>query len=161
MRDDGITLVFLSQCRVALIDNVDAPRILRHKWHLGTTGYAVRTVRTVESPRGTTVRMHRVIAGTPKGMDTDHINGRILDNRRCNLRHATHAENTRNSATPSSNRSGYRGVGWHPQRNKWRARIKTGGVERHLGLFDSAKEAAMAYDEAVLELFGEFARTNF
>src|SRR3546814_4168420 len=30
--------------------------------------------------------MHRIIAGTPKGMETDHINCDGLDNRRVNLR---------------------------------------------------------------------------
>jgi hypothetical protein len=33
------------------------------------------------------------------------------------------------------------GVNWHKQKNKWRARIKVEGIEKHLGLFDSYLEA--------------------
>ncbi len=40
--------------------------------------------------------LHKVIMPAPKGMHVDHINGSRLDNRKCNLRVCTHAENQRN-----------------------------------------------------------------
>lgn len=40
------------------------------------------------------------------------------------------------------------GVGWHKQRNKWRARIKIKGKEISLGLFRSYNEALFARTEA-------------
>lgn len=43
---------------------------------------------------------------------------------------------------------------------RWQARIKTSGRFLSLGVFDSKLEAAKAYDEAALRLYGEFARTN-
>jgi hypothetical protein len=44
-----------------------------------------------------TTSLHRLIADTPPGFVTDHINGDTLDNRRANLRHATYGENRRNT----------------------------------------------------------------
>ena len=46
--------------------------------------------------------------------------------------------------------SAYRGVDWHKGGLKWRATIRNGGVKKSLGCFESEKEAAHAYDQAVL-----------
>jgi hypothetical protein len=35
------------------------------------------------------------------------------------------------------------------------------GIRYHLGYFEIEEKAARAYDRKALELFGEFARTNF
>src|SRR5437879_12879405 len=64
----------------------------------------------------------------------DHINGNKLDNRWCNLREATMAQNKANEGLRSSNTSGWKGVSWHKKAKKWSAQIgDTGG---YLGLFD-------------------------
>ena len=44
------------------------------------------------------------------------------------------------------NRSGYVGVTWHVGHGKFMARIKIDGRSRFLGYFDSAEEAAIAYN---------------
>src|SRR3990172_3465377 len=63
----------------------------------------------------------------------DHINGNKLDNRWCNLREATMAQNKANEGLRSSNTSGLKGVSWHKAAKKWRAYI--GATGEHLGLF--------------------------
>jgi hypothetical protein len=103
--------------------------------------------------------MHRLIMNTPKGMDTDHINGDSLDNRRCNLRICTHAQNQRNLKKILGNNK-YKGVSLFKKTQKWRARIQINRMGLHLGYFDTEEEAAKAYNEAAEKHFGEFSRIN-
>lgn len=83
----------------------------------------------------------------------DHINGSTLDCTRENLRHATHKQNMRNRAGWS--KSGFKGV--YSRNGKWEAYI----LKKYLGTFDAPELAAIAYDEAAIKQFGEFARLNF
>lgn len=51
----------------------------------------------------------------------------------------------------SKNTSGYRGVSFYKTCKKWRASIRTSETKKHLGLFSTAIEAAIAYDTFVIE----------
>lgn len=73
-----------------------------------------------------------------------------------NLREATSAENKANTKLSSRNTSGYRGVSWHDLRQKWRAQVD----RVHLGLFDTAEEAAAARDAFAAKLHGDFVQLN-
>ncbi|UQD95231.1 AP2 domain-containing protein [Bradyrhizobium japonicum] len=46
------------------------------------------------------------------------------------------------------NKSGYTGVSWNRQRNKWTANITVGSKRRHVGLFDEPADAAQAIEHA-------------
>ena len=106
---------------------------------------------------GKNIYMHRYLLKPPEGMQVDHKNRNGLDNRRDNLRLATHGQNLANSKTHSM--SGFKGV----EKNKYRfyAQISIDGKCKKLGGYDTPEEAARAYDVAALEQFGEFARINF
>jgi hypothetical protein len=94
----------------------------------------------------------------PKKSDVDHINGVKSDNRWCNLREATRAENTSNTQIRITNTSGYKGVGWHKHHKKWSAQIRVDGYLYYLGLFDTPEEAAAMFEGAAKMLRGEFHR---
>ena len=66
----------------------------------------------------------------------DHINQVRNDNRICNLRETTHSINSLNSD---------KNFGVYKHHNKFRARVKIGDKQVHLGLFKSEEEARNAY----------------
>lgn len=83
----------------------------------------------------------------------DHINGDRADNRICNLRDATRAENSQNMRSPHKDSvSKYLGVTWHKACRKWWARICIDGRRISLGYFDTESDAADAYVAAKREL---------
>ncbi len=139
------------QSRFALIDEADAGLVLPHRWNF-VSGYAAGVVD------GRRLAMHRHLLNAPRGMEVDHRNGDGLDNRRANLRLCTRAQNAANLTRHP--KRGYRGV--RPVRDgRWRADIIVGGEQQDLGRFDTAEDAARAYDAAARERFGEFARLHF
>ena len=98
----------------------------------------------------------------PRGLLVDHRNGDGLDNRRDNLRLATHSENMMNRPkikSPTTSR--FVGVYFDKARRLWVARIHLNGKCIWLGRFATEIEAAKAYDEAAKKYHGEFARLNF
>lgn len=150
----------------ALVDDQDEKLVLGYHWRVHKAGYAVTTV----GPKGarTALYMHSLILPAPAGKITDHKdNTKRLDNRRQNLRIGTHSQNHGNTRYKPKSASDFRGVAWHKAAGKWRARIADGKYadgrmrNRHLGLFESEVEAALAYDEAARVYFGEFATLNF
>ncbi|NBW17980.1 MAG: HNH endonuclease [Caulobacteraceae bacterium] len=87
----------------------------------------------------------------------DHINGDGLDNRFCNLREATKAQNAHNSKhAPLNNTHGLKGASRNKNTGRWQARIKVNGFTRCLGSFDTAEEAHEAYKAASKQYFGEY-----
>lgn len=104
--------------------------------------------------------LHRLIMNAKDNEYVDHINFNKLDNRKCNLRICSKAENTQYQQISTRNTSGYKGVSWDKENNKWYAQIKTNGKHFNLGRFDNKHEAAKAYNIAAIHMFGEFAKLN-
>lgn len=87
----------------------------------------------------------------------DHKNLDRGDDRWDNLREATHSQNLSNRGAQRNNTSGFKGVHFHPQSGRWRARIAKDGKHISLGLHDTAENAHLAYTAAAIDLHGEFA----
>ncbi len=109
-------------------------------------------------------KVHRVIWKMTYGHDPeiiDHINGDRSDNRLCNLRSCTVAQNSQNKLVLASGSSRFRGVSWNVSKRKWQAKIRANGRIIHLGRFHDEIAAARAYDAAAREFHREFAIVNF
>jgi len=153
----------LSQGLCAIVSDHDCGHLNRWKWtawHCGKVRYAYRKTSRATGQRN--IFMHRVVAnrmGVPAGR-VDHVDGNGLNNCRSNLRFATQSQNGMNRSKPRTNKSGYKGVSETTNSDRWRARIGVRGKEKHLGTFNTPKEAARAYDRAATELHGVFAHLN-
>jgi HNH endonuclease/AP2 domain len=142
------------------VNEEDQHLLLKHRWGRDVCGYACRNASV--SGKQFRVRLHRAIMQPIAGMFVDHVDGDVLNNRRENLRVCTRAQNRRNRrkiSTPAVSR--FIGIAWDQEKRRWQARISKAGVRRRLGRFASEEAAALAYDDAARELFGEFARLNF
>lgn len=92
---------------------------------------------------GHAVLAHRVVWALAYGYwpdIIDHINGDPGDNRLENLRNVTTAINNRNMPVCRRNKSGFPGVRFVADRNKWRA----GYAQRNLGSFGCITAAIIA-----------------
>jgi HNH endonuclease len=140
----------LTQGQVAIVDDEDFEELNKYNWCANRdkhTWYAHR--RNIKGLKPRKLRMHSVIAGTPIGMQTDHINGNGLDNRRSNLRIVNDKQNNHNQTHKRKNTtSRFRGVSWYTKLGKWRAQLQSDGNMKHIGLFACEVEAARAYDAA-------------
>ena len=158
----AVNVIKLTQGKYAIIDSEDFERINKHKWYTfydNWNWYAVRNIRKVNGKR-TMQRMHRVIMNCPEGLEIDHRNHDTLDNRKCNLRICTHAQNHYNKKSQKGI-SKFKGVSWHKRHKKWAAYIGLNNKDIYLGLFINEIDAAKAYDKKAKELFGDFAYLNF
>ena len=148
----------LTQGKFALVDDSDSDYLSQWKWRYFHKNYAVRweTGKTMKTRKY--ILMHRKILNTPKGMETDHINGNGLDNCRKNLRAVTRQQNTWNSSVNKYKKySNYKGMTWNKRKKKWQVYCKG----EYIGYFQTEHQAALAYDLWAIDQFGQFARTNF
>lgn len=137
---------------VALVDEDDEAWLNQWRWYRSPYGYAVRTQNGVMSKgvrKNKGISMHRLINGTPAGLETDHINRNRLDNRRQNLRTCTRRENVLNRGLFKTNKSGCAGVNYHKLGRYWIARITKDGNRICLGKFTTCEEAIAAKEQAL------------
>jgi hypothetical protein len=136
-----------------LVDDEDYDFLNRFHWHESTNGYAATGDKCLY--------MHRLVLGVSnKEVTVDHVNGkRIRDNRKQNLRKATPSQQQANSQRRVDNTTGYKGV--TKRDGRYIARLGVNGKRIHIGNFNTAIEAAKAYDETAKLYYGEYSNTNF
>jgi len=139
-----MTKIPLTKGKFALVDGVDFKWLSQWKWNL--TGDGRNAERRTGGHIGHIVLMHRQIMGAEKGQLIDHINQDPLDNRRSNLRFADKSINALNGKVRADSKTGYRGVYWVAQVQRYHASITLRGKKFHLGSFKDPKLAAQAYE---------------
>lgn len=105
--------------------------------------------------------LHEILMNKPNDMCVDHINRNPSDNRRSNLRICTKRQNNINREKQAHNSSGYVGVCFNKQSNKWVARIMLNNKSKQLGSFSTKEEALIARLKGEKEYFGEFAPQQY
>jgi len=144
----------LTQGFVTKVDDADFEFLSKFKWQ-AKKRKDKNTVYAVSS-----IPLHKLL--NPDYEFSDHWDGDGLNNQRDNLRDCTNSQNQANKGKPKRNKSGYKGVHFRPNRgNKYYATIGKDRQRIHIGCFDTAIEAAQAYDKRALALFGQFALLNF
>lgn len=148
----------LTKGKTAIVDGEWYPILSRWKWYYSTSGYAVREIGgRLNKER---ISMHNYIMMCPSAWEVDHINRNRLDNRMENLRLINPVDQQHNRSIQINNKTGYKGVCFDKSRNKYMASIALKGKQYNLGRYDTAEEAALAYNESALRLHGKEASLN-
>ena len=112
--------IYLDEGKWAILDPKDYYHFAGFKWCIGGNSgkfYAIRG--QMISPSGSKiVQLHRLIMNAPKGLLVDHRNGDSLDNRRANLRLATHSQNQWNRQKIKNTTSRFVGVSFYKNSGK-------------------------------------------
>jgi hypothetical protein len=148
----------LSQGYTALVDDEDYERVSMFMWSANVTPYTVYGQRFSHDKK-TSVMLHRFIMDAPKGKDVAHLDNNGLNCQRYNMRITTRKLNSAGSPRRKGNKTGYRGV--FKDHNRWVASIRgLDGKKMAIGRFNTAEEAAKAYNDHAKAYHGEFAILN-
>ena len=152
----SIAYVPLTHGKFAVIDSDNIDLINQRTWRAhndpksGDRWYAFAGAESI--------RMHRLVLGVDSSMMVDHVQpDRTLDNRRANLRPATHAQNQHNKGRNKNNTSGVKGVSIHPH-GGYTAAITIGGKDIYLGYSKDLEVARQMRVAAAKAYHGEFYR---
>lgn len=152
--------ISLGNDQFAIVDEIDAD-LATFKWHVLSGRYAARKItinKKTPNRKRVYIYLHQIIFERKYGKKSDdkevadHKNSNILDNTRDNIRIANRYENAYNRK--GWGKSGYKGVS--ASGKKWVANITIRGEVKHLGTFDTPKEAYSAYCSTARKYHGEF-----
>ena len=155
-------LIPLTQGLFAQVDDEDYDFLMQWKWFTQkdhNTFYAVRNEK-ISVDKHKRIFMHRVIMNTLDNQITDHKDHNGLNNQKENMRNCTKSQNSQNREKEKGCSSKHKGTYWKISAQKWVAQISFNKKRICLGRFDSEDLAALAYNKAAKELFGNFANPN-
>ena len=137
-----------------IIDVCDIQNVKYHKWRL-SHGHVVTGLPSKGQQRD----LSHVVLDIQKddSVVIDHINGDPLDNTRGNLRICSQGENVLNKRFMSNNTTGFIGVSYKKDRDRYDPEIRFGYTRCHLGMTKTIEEAVYKRYIAEKLLFGEYA----
>jgi hypothetical protein len=140
-----------------VISDEDYDKTVERTWHISESGYPA-TNWSENGKRLGVVYLHRYLMSAPRGQYVDHINRNKLDCTRENLRLCTMTDNNRNTGKKSKINK-YKGI-TRNGRYGWAAQITVNRKNHYLGTFTTQELAALAYNDAAISYFGQFACLN-
>lgn len=156
------------------VDDEDYDDLIKITWHLSRGRMSLYALTNVKNEKGIykLLGMHRYIMKvSDTSIHVDHKDFDGLNNQKNNLRECNRSQNSMNGRTFGVSK--YLGVsptimkrnyGNHVYKY-WKASIGINRQQKYLGIFpytpEGEIEAALTYDKAAKELFGEFANLNF
>lgn len=172
--DGGVTIIEINSPKYgqhfAVIDTKNYKKIYDKTIGIRRTGaltkkFYARVIMPRKENNGSTSKdLHIYLFGdkSPNGYIIDHINNDdTLDNREQNIRFGTRQQNIFNSVKQNSQTtSKYKGVYFSKIRNRFVAQITYNYNNIYLGVYKTQEQAAIAYNEAAIKYFDDFARLN-
>jgi deoxycytidylate deaminase/frataxin-like iron-binding protein CyaY len=149
--EDG-NYIFIISNKEVIIDKNLYFDMYKYNWYINKQGY----VRCKEF-----LLSRFIINCTDKKLIVDHINGNLLDNRKCNLRCITESQNTMNKTYLVNSSSKYIGVHYDKSKHKWISQIQVDGIKKYLGSFDNEIDAALIRDIVTKKYYKEYGKLNF
>ncbi len=162
--------IHLTQGKIALVDDDNYDFLMQWKWFARkhrNTYYATRYNGRLNGKQRPNIQMHREILNATQGVQVDHEDHNGLNNQKYNIRLCTNSQNQQNKT--SWGKSRFKGVcvsfvrGKNDKQKKYKtitAYINIDKKRKGLGSFATEELAAIAYNNAAKELFGEFANLN-
>jgi len=150
--EGDVAWIALTKGQETCIDRKNLEKVLKFRWRATWCDayYAVASVW--ENGKGKNLYLHKLLLDAPL---IDHRDRNSLNNLESNLRPSTPTQSMQNRSVHRNNSCGIKGVSRRGA--KFTAKISVARKSQWLGTFDSAPQAAVAYREAALKLFGEFA----
>ena len=128
-----------------LFDKEDYDKIKDICWHVHSAGYIYGTLD------GKDISFHRYVMDAKKGEVVDHINHKVRDNRKSNLRICTQNDNVINKKQLPT-------VGVRQAKSgRWFAELTAYKKYHWLGTYDTKEEAIEARKKGEEKYFGEYA----
>lgn len=137
------------------IDLDDIEKVKYKKWRL-SAGHVI-TGQPAKKQQKELSHVILSIDKLEKGIVVDHIDGNSLNNTKVNLRICTQGENTLNKSFVSNNTSGFIGVSYRKDRNRYDPEIRRNGIRCHLGYTVTLEDAVYKRYHAERLLFDEYA----
>ena len=146
----------------ALVDKEDIELLSQYNWSIRNhpkkdLKYARHVYK--ENGKQKTLYMHQLLMGT-KGTDlfVDHINHNGLDNRKENLRVCSNEDNLKNQRKKRNSRCKWKGLTVRNRNGRTYYEVKVEG--KYVGSSECQDTAAMIYNMAAIDKYGEFASLN-
>lgn len=155
-------LIKLTQGMFAQVDDEDFEELNKYRWYAhreANTYYAIKSGARTNGGRQVAVKMHRAIFNVAPSVGIDHEDGNRLNNQRNNLKTSTCLEKQRNRISANRiKRLGIKRAYLDKRCGRFLACVMVDKKNIHLGCFFCLEKARLAYRDAEIKYFGEFAR---